>query len=212
MNAYQELVRSQPKVSNQDFKTLVAKDVLLPNHIEEIYEKVNTSSDNNTRLQTWAGHKVWDIRFSKEIEDRITSVAQSMVGDGVVLDYDYSFARYSPKFGYACKLFPHYDTRDSQRITFDIQLKASEPWGVVVEGNQFNLNDNEALIFAGTQQIHWRENKQIKPDAEIDMIFCHLIYKEGRPLDENQKVILDKRVEMLMNMTGISNEAIEIEV
>jgi hypothetical protein len=212
MHAYQELVRSQPKVSNQDFETIIAKDVLLPSHIEEIYDKVNGSLEEDTRLQTWAGHKVWDVRFSKEIEDRITSVAQSLVGDGVVLDYDYSFARYSPKFGYVCKLFPHYDTRGSQRITFDIQLRASEPWGVIVEGNQFNLNDNEALVFAGTQQIHWRENKQISPDAEIDMIFCHLTYKDDKPLDENQKVVLDKRVEMLMDMTGISNEAIKIEV
>jgi hypothetical protein len=212
MTTYEDLLRSQPKISNQDFRVRIADNVLLPEHIEEIYEIVNNTSEDNTRVQPWAGHKVWDVNFSKEIEDRITSVAQAIVEDEVILDFDYSFARYSPKFGYLCKLFPHYDTRDSQRITFDIQLRASEPWSVVVENIPYPLEDNQALMFAGTQQIHWREDKNISPDAEIDMIFCHLVYKKSRPLDDNQKDILDKRAMMLINQTGISNEVIEIEV
>lgn len=212
MTTYDELVSSQPKISNQDFPVRIAKNVLLPEHIQEIYKKVNNALDSDTRVQPWAGHKVWDVRFSKEIEDRITEVAQEIVGNHVLLDYDYSFARYSPKFGYVCKLFPHYDNRESQRITFDIQLKASEPWSVVVENIAYPLQDNEALVFAGTQQIHWRENKIISDDAEIDMIFCHLFYKDVNPLDENQKNILNERAAFLMNKTGISNEVIKLEV
>jgi hypothetical protein len=212
MITYEDLLKIQPKVSNQDFEVKIAKDVLLPEHIDQIYEIINNTSEDDTRVQPWAGHKVWDVKFSKDIEDRITSVAQAIVGDQVTLDFDYSFARYSPKFGYKCKLFPHYDTRDSQRITFDIQLRASEPWSVVVENVAYPLEDNQALMFAGTQQIHWRENKEISMDAEIDMIFCHLVYKNSKPLDENQKQILDRRATMLIEQTGISNEVVEIEV
>ena len=212
MGTYNELVASQPIISNQDFPVRIAKDVLLPEHIQEIYEKVNRTPDNETRVQPWAGHKVWDIRFSKQIEDRITSVAQEILGEDVSLDYDYSFARYSPKFGYVCKLFPHYDNRESQRITFDLQLRATEPWAVVVENNAFSLKDNEALLFAGTQQIHWREKKTIADDAEIDMIFCHLVYNKSRDLDENQKDILNQRAGFLMHETGITNEVITNEL
>lgn len=211
MNTYKDLVMSQPKVSNQDFKPLVADNVLSLEQIKEIYESVKNTPEENTRLQTWAGHKVWDISFSKEIEEAITKAAQNLLGDKVVLNYDYSFARYSPKFGYECKLFPHYDTRDSQRITFDLQLKASEEWAVVVENEKFYLKDNQALIFAGTQQVHWREKKKISPDAEIDMIFCHLEYVEPMPLDENQKDILDQRAIFLIKETNISNEVIPNE-
>lgn len=212
MPSYKEFIKTQPKISNQDFEVKIANNVLLPEQIDEIYTIVNNTLDINTRIQPWAGHKVWDVRFSKEIEGRITSVAQSIVGDNVLLDYDYSFARYSPKFGYECKLFPHYDNRDSQRITFDIQLRASEPWAVVVEDTPFNLEDNQALIFAGTQQIHWREKKKISPDTQIDMIFCHLIYKDPLPLDDNQKNILNQRSDFFMSKTGISNEVVEIEI
>jgi hypothetical protein len=205
MNTYEDLVRSQPKISNQDFQVRIAENVLLPEHIDTIYSIINSTSESQTRVQPWAGHKVWDVKFTKEIEDRITAVAQSIVGNDVSLDYDYSFARYSRKFGYECKLFPHYDNRDSQRITFDIQLRASEPWSVVVENTVYPLKNNQALIFAGTQQIHWREKKKISDDAEIDMIFCHLTYNIDKPLDNDQKNILNERAHMLMNQTGISN-------
>jgi hypothetical protein len=212
MDKYTQLLSSQPHVTNQDFRVRVVDNVLLAEHIDEIYRVINNTSDSNTRVQPWAGHKVWDVKFSKEIEKRITSIAQAEIGDHVELDFDYSFARYSPKFGYKCKLFPHYDTRDSQRVTFDIQLRASEPWSVVVENIPYPLKDNQALMFAGTQQIHWRENKDIDAEAEIDMIFCHLTYKEPRPLDNNQKQILDRRATMLIEETGISNEVVKNEI
>lgn len=208
MSTYQNLLDSQVKISNQDFKPMIAKNVLSENQIKEIYNQVKNTSEEATRIQPWAGHKVWDISFSKEIEEAITTAAQKILGDSVVLNYDYSFARYSPGFGYECKLFPHYDTRESQRITFDLQLKASEPWAVVVENEKFYLKDNEALVFAGTQQIHWRENKKISSDAEIDMIFCHLEYVKDTPLDPGQKDLLDQRALLLMKETGISNEVV----
>lgn len=208
MSTYQNLLDSQTKVSNQDFKPMIAKNVLSEDQIKEIYSQVESTPEEATRVQPWAGHRVWDISFSKEIEEAITTAAQKILGDVITLNYDYSFARYSPSFGYECKLFPHYDTRESQRITFDLQLRASEPWAVVVENEKFYLKNNEALIFAGTQQIHWRENKKISADAEIDMIFCHLEYVKHTPLDPGQKDLLDQRAIFLMKETGISNEVI----
>ena len=203
---YRKLVESQPFISNQDFKPRVVKNVLLPEHIEEIYDAINRNPDSNTRVQPWAGHRLSDIHFSSSVEERITQVAREAVGEDIDLKYDYSFARYSPKFGYECKLFPHYDTRDTQRITFDIQLRASEPWALYVEGERFLLNDNEALAFAGTQQIHWREKKTIARDAEIDMIFCHLNFVTEKPLDEGQKDILEKRAVFLMDQLEIHDD------
>jgi hypothetical protein len=209
---YEDLVRSQPKISNQDFEPLVVKDVLLPEHILEIYETILALPEEKTRVQPWAGHKIWDTRFSKNLEDRISFIAQSALGEDIKLNYDYSFARYSRKFGYECKLFPHYDTRDSQRITFDIQLRASEPWALVVENKKFLLENNQALIFAGTQQIHWRENIQISQDAEIDMLFCHLEYTNSKPLDEDQEAVLRDRANFLIKESGIGNEVVVNEV
>lgn len=201
IDEYNKLKSTQEYIDNQDFSVIKAIDIFSNKQIDSIYKIIENTPEEKTRLQTWAGHKAWDVSLGKEIEDRITYVAQQYLGDGVFLNGDYSFARYSPSYGYECKLFPHYDTRESQRITFDIQLRAKESWGIVVEGETFYLNNNEALIFSGTQQMHWREKRKISSD--FDMIFCHLEYSTKIPLSINQKDILENRSRFLMEKTGI---------
>ena len=124
---------------------------------------------------------------------------------------EYSFARYSKKYGYEPKLFPHYDTHeaDGQRITVDIQLNSTIDWAVVVEGMSYSFNNNDALIFSGTQQIHWRENKKLANDDFIDMLFAHFAYANKKPWSKNQKEILEYWSHRLIQSTGISNQPIE---
>lgn len=212
MTSYKDFKATQRHISNQDFNVTVVDDIFEQGHIDRIYEIIGNASEEQTRIQPWASHKVWDVSLGEEIEDRINQVVKNSLGDHLVLKKDYSFARYSPKFGYRAKLFPHYDTRPSQRVTFDIQLKTSEPWALVVEEDVYNLQDNQALVFAGTQQIHWREDKQIADDAEIDMIFCHLEYVSDMPLDNQQEDVLRERASFLIGETGISNLEEQVEV
>jgi hypothetical protein len=207
---YNEFKKDSGFVENENFNPIIVKDIFSADQIKRIYDAVNNTKIENTHLQKWAGHRAWDTKFDKDIEDSITEKAKEHFGDNISLCGDYSFARYSPSYGYVCKLFPHYDTRDYQRITFDIQLNASEEWAIVVEGNRYVLENNQALMFAGTQQIHWRENKQINQEASIDMIFCHLQYVPNKEIENGQNEILTKRANFLIEETGISNEEIEI--
>ncbi len=205
INDYNNLKSNQPKISNQDFEVKKATSIFTDEQINKIYDAVNATKIEDTHLQEWAGHRAWHLKFSKDIEDAITRSAQAILGQHIKLDGDYSFARYTPEYGFECKLFPHYDTRETQRITFDIQLNADEPWGIVVENDTYYLNNNEALIFAGTQQVHWREKKKLQPNTKVDMIFCHLQYIDHTPLDQGQKDILEERSRFLMDKTGINN-------
>lgn len=204
---YESLKISQPEISNQSFEVLIADNVLLPEHIDEIYKTINNVKDEDTRINEWSGVKVWHkTLFSKDIEERIINVARQYIKEDIILDTDYSFARYSKEYGFNPKLFPHYDTRDAQRITFDIQIKTDEPWALVVENKQYDLKDNQALIFSGTQQIHWREKKELSKNSRIDMLFCHLKYKNPKPFDLNQNVILEERSKFLMEYTNIKSD------
>lgn len=191
---YNELKASQPFVDNQDFEPFIVDNIFDESDYELIYKIINETPMSQTRLKRWAGHRAYDVGFPKKIEDKINAAIDrfDQLKD-VHLVRDYSFARYSPSYGYETKLFPHCDYRASQRITFDIQLKADEPWGVVVEDKTYWLQDNQALVFAGTQQAHWREQKKVHPESNIDMIFCHLEYKNPKPLQEGQDSILQER-------------------
>lgn len=203
-----EKIRLEDVVENQDLPVLIANDVLSESDYSVIYDLVSRTPEQKTIVQPWAGHKAYWTIFPNSIINKIESLASSLIGDELVMA-EYSFARYSKEYGYECKLFPHYDTKDSQRITFDLQLNTDENWGIVVEGETYYLKDNQALIFSGTQQMHWREEHKLKPETKIDMIFFHLAYKNDKPLQAGHKEIMEKRSRCLMEETGITSEIYE---
>lgn len=205
--SYQELVNSQEKVSNQDFEVMIVDNIFDEADIAYIYSIVNSTPEDKTKLQKWAGHRAWHVKLP-EIEGKINkAIEKTSLAGKVRLVGDYSFARYDPAYGYECKLFPHCDLRDEQRITFDIQIHADQQWGLVVEDKSYFIEDNQALVFAGTQQTHWREKTKILPGNKIDMVFCHLEYIEPTPLDEGQDAILAERTRFLSEFYNLeSNE------
>jgi hypothetical protein len=189
-----ENIKKEDHISGQDFDPIIVKDVLSEEQIAYIYKYIGEHKEDEEK---WAGRKSWMIdRIDGpgiDISDRIENIVKDALKVEVQLN-EYPFLlRYSPKFGSLSKLFPHSDYRDSQRITIDIQLNYNEDWAVVIEGKNYNLKYNEALLFLGTQQLHWRENKVLKDDTEIDMLIANVHYLPSRELDENQVNILDKR-------------------
>jgi hypothetical protein len=194
---YMEIKRAGKPVTNQDFEPIIVDNIFTQEEIDQIYEVVDSTPEDQTALKTWAGHKAWHVRLGVNIENKINEHVKKIFGDSLFLDKDYSFARYDQSYGYKAKLFPHTDMRELQRITFDIQLHADEPWGVIVDDKTYFLENNQALVFAGTQQPHWREKKDIKPESKIDMIFCHLEHKDVVPYDDHQEHVLFERVRFL---------------
>jgi len=206
MNRYQELKQRQGKISNEDFEVFILDNVLSDEQIDKIYKMIDSAKDEQTIIKKFAGHKLWYVTFGTEIENKITKMVQDKISENVILDKDYSFARYSKKFGYVPKLFPHFDSRESQTIVCDIQLKSNADWAIVVENKPYYLKFNQALVFSGTQQMHWREEKELSDSDEVDMIFCHLRYNPIKPLDDGQNEKMMERSWVLMEETGISNE------
>lgn len=201
---YNRLKALQPFVSNQDFKPIIVDNIFDKDDYDLIYRIVNETPEDKTKLQKWAGHRAWHVGLGQKIEDKINAaVSRTDALKDLHLVRDYSFARYTPEYGYEVKLFPHCDLRETQRVTFDIQLNADEPWGIVVEDKTYWLENNQALVFAGTQQAHWREQKRVQPSSVIDMIFCHLEYKTPLPLDEGQDSILQERTIFLSTFYGL---------
>jgi hypothetical protein len=203
-------VRAKYKIENEDFEVKIADNLFSESEYATIYKVWDNTPEEKTVVRDWSGHKIFWTTLPKNIEDIIVKSAESIIGEELILT-EYSLARYSEEFGYKRKLFPHYDNRPSQRVTFDIQLKADEPWAVVVEGIPYYLKDNQALVFTGTQQMHWRENKELKPSSKTDMIFCHLAYKNDRPLQDDYLDAMEERSGVLLRETNISNEVEKLD-
>jgi hypothetical protein len=203
---YKKLRESQDNVDNQNFVPVVINNIFSNEETKHILNSIKSFSLDKIRVQKWGGQGILDdIKITDEIKDKIESIATKHVGEEMILE-NFSIARYSPEYGYEVKLFPHYDTRPVEMFVLDIQLKTNENWGIIVEGKQYNINDNDALLFSGTQQMHWRERKSLSKDSEIYMLFCWLKHKAEKALNGQHDIIMKERESVLMQETNINSE------
>jgi hypothetical protein len=206
---YKKLIETQPFVENSDFEPIILKNILTQQQINKIVDLMDNTPKQDVRVQDWGGQGCFDnIILDKEITEKVQWAIENATGQKLTLGH-YSVVRYSNEYGYLVKLFPHYDTRYAEMFVLDLQLKTSEDWGIIVEGEQFNLKDGESLIFSGTQQMHWREKKELMSNAEINMIFFWFTHKVPKltPLEHDK--IMRLRENVLMNETFINSEVVK---
>ena len=112
-----------------------------------------------------------DLPIPTELVDIIISKAIESHGNLLKLE-SISFARYNLKYGVP-NLPPHVDDNfEYPRLTFDIQLSSNKLWKIFVEDNDFELHENEGLVFSGTHQVHWREKIIFDNTDYVDMLLC----------------------------------------
>jgi len=46
-------------------------------------------------------------------------------------------------------------------------------WPLIVEDQEYNLDENEALAFYGEEQDHWREDFPVPSWNRVGMLFLH---------------------------------------
>ena len=171
-------------------KNKIISNIFTEEEIDIIYQHIEQAPESKTFYQKDFSYISYNSVLPEKIIDKIKEIVNHNFDQPLVLR-ELCFARYKIVSGKNPKLYPHYDdTFNEQRVTFDIQVKASIPWNIIIEETPFLLKDNEALIFSGTDQIHWREKVIFKEDDFVDMIFCH--FSEENPeklsLDHYEKV------------------------
>lgn len=205
---YEKLRTSQHYVSDQDFAPVLVEDIFTDKELNDILQTVSKFPLEKIRIQKWGGQGVLDeIKISDSVIAKIQNLA-SKASNKELIVAEYSIVKYCPEYGYEVKLFPHYDTRPYEMFVFDVQLQTNEDWGIIVEGKQFNLLDNQALLFSGTQQMHWRENKKLQDGSEILMMFCWLKHKISKPISETQSTIMLERQKVLQRETNILSDEV----
>lgn len=181
-----------------NLKNQIVKNIFTKEEMELIYDHLNSAQEENLHLHPKLGHKVFMIGMPQEIQNKVLSIAQQYSDVPLKLT-EVSAARYANGYINPPNLFPHIDFFETPRFTFDIQLKSTRNWQIFVEGKPFTLRDNEAIIFSGTNQLHWREKTTFKDDDIIDMLFCHFSEDSENPeinSEEFKKEILIREKEL----------------
>jgi hypothetical protein len=157
----------------------IYKNILSEQDIKDIYDVVNKAKDDSSVIVKHYRQKAYFVDLPEHVVDKIVNFVKNIYPYKITLK-EISFATYKKIDGADPILSPHFDTTfEEHRFTFDIQVKSNISWPLVVEGKEFLLNDNEALTFFGTSQIHWRTYREFKEDEFIDMIFCHFVVEEN---------------------------------
>jgi 2OG-Fe(II) oxygenase superfamily len=123
----------------------------------------------HTMLARWES----PIQFSPEVEAYCVQKARDLFNDQS-LEKAYFFAvRYQRKDGCVPHLWEHTDQNGTQ-TTIDITVENTANWGLIVEGQYFEQNPNDAIIFCGQQHIHSRPPyPTTDPDKYTTVLFLH---------------------------------------
>lgn len=198
----------------------IVKNVFSSDQINLIYKNINLDHNENIMLQDFYGRLYvplyWrqetnisgpiDLTVDKIIFDHI--VEQSAKFSNVPLQIEsISFARYSLKYGTPC-LHPHTDSNFKEaRLTFDIQLDGNIEWPIVIENKKYLLGNNDAIVFSGTHEVHWRSKKLFKDNDYVDILLCQLSEKTEniKKLDNNfiENMIVKQKVLKLKYEKGL---------
>jgi hypothetical protein len=68
-------------------------------------------------------------------------------------------------------------------ITLSIQLDSTLDWELCAYDTCDTLQSNQALVFSGSDQIHWRPRVDFKDDDYFDIMVCQMTLSGSEKLD-----------------------------
>jgi hypothetical protein len=151
------------------------------------------------------GYFAYVGRLPDRVYQRISHMMESIT-NAKMSKIDVHFARYSTLTGSRPRLVPHYDQKlEYPSYTFSIQLKTTLPWMLYAERDGFLLEDNQALIFSGSHQVHWRPSAEFGEKDYFDILVCQAYDSEN-----NFKLSQEHRDRMMSQMDVIGQEFVDI--
>ena len=181
-----------------DYENLIVDKIFNDDEIAKIYSHINNAPEDKSRVVDNLGQKAYFVWLPEDIVDVIVKRANE-ISDVPVELRELSFATYI-KDNHP-RLHPHLDTVFFEpRLTLDIQVGGNISWPISVEGREYTIENNQALTFSGTHQIHWRPKIDFKDGEHLDMIFCHFSEVGATPntLGDDHYLPLDLRCVKLL--------------
>ena len=123
----------------------------------------------HTMLARWES----PIQFDPDVEEHCVARAREIFGDDTLLKAYFFVVRYQRKHGCVPHLWEHTDQNGTQ-TTIDITVENTADWDIIVEGQRFKQEPNNAIIFAGQQHIHSRPPYPTnREDVWTTVLFLH---------------------------------------
>ena len=163
----------------KDLNNVVIYNVLKDEDIRSIFDSLSLT--DSVSVNQDLSYRSWGITIPEHILEKVQSYAEEVAGEKLTL-CEYNFTRYEKSFDDKGRLesspllYPHTDEGfNESRLTFDYQIRSNVSWDICInrvgETSCYNLKDNEALIFSGTHQVHWRPKRIFKEGEFLEALF-----------------------------------------
>lgn len=155
-----------------NFKPRIIKNLLSDQERQELKDAIHSVREGQIEWSEkvqfeWWGRINHSIPIPESVMRKFLEVAHRE-GSPELERTDHASFCYDIKYGDYTQLPPHLDAPKNQ-FQMDYQVESNTKWAIVVEGERFELEDNDVLLFAGGYQMHWREEKTLQPGEYVDM-------------------------------------------
>jgi hypothetical protein len=186
----------------ENFPVTVIDDMLTEDQINRIYEDrfknatIKTMHDGNSFLfsDTSCGYITSTYPLPEDVQKTIIKAMQER-SFFLIENVESHFPRYTLDSGSKPQLKPHYDSGlQYASLTLSIQLKSTKPWQVCVEQDCYFLKENQAIMFSGSHQLHWRPDINFNENDYNDIIVCqvHDSFCELRLSDSHRAKMIER--------------------
>lgn len=208
-----------------EFYPIIISDVLSEDQYRYVYECVNSAlpdgefdiipPDNRENPLYMSvdslGYIAYIGKFNQEFVNHIKTLVEEKVqmplqGGGI------HFARYTNKSGSKPQLPVHFDmSLDSPHLTLSVQLDTTMDWELCAYQHSATLAKNEALVFSGSHQLHWRPEQEFSDEDYFDILVCQFKVNDDKLPEDHFKNMFELKDMMRKNDVSYDVETIKIK-
>lgn len=141
------------------------------NNIET--ERINFKYDGGFGRSTHHSTNADPNGIFYQSHQKLVPIARKIFGNENI---EASYCIYSVYRGYRANLFRHIDD-NACTYTIDMCVSYKDPWSIFVEDVELCPKQNEAVIYYGEDQYHWRPKFPNPKENHVAMIFYHFVDK-----------------------------------
>tara|TARA_R110000803_G_scaffold1513_1_gene4865 strand:+ start:558 stop:1148 length:591 start_codon:yes stop_codon:yes gene_type:complete len=134
------------------------------------YNKLNVNKDYTVHYSVESPGWYDDALMNSFLETKLPLLEEQ---SKLKLFPTYAYWRY---YVFGGKLKKHTD-RPACEVSVTVCIKKYDNWPIVIEGNKIELEEGDAVLYAGCEQEHWRPG--IYKGEGMAQVFFHYVNKNG---------------------------------
>lgn len=162
------------------FDPILVNEFISTETLDKIYELFNAiPAGSNKKMETGNPANAYYFLDNADLKNAFAAKMLEVTGH----EFETSiplFVRYAKVPGGYPMCQPHCDTASDEEhgLTISVQLKSNTDWEVCVENMCVQLKEQDAFLFCGSNDIHWRPAKAFADEDFVDILVCHFFIKD----------------------------------